>query len=156
MKFNLDKKSYNEFLSLTQCKYDAVYLILYSIIYFYITYYALAYNFKTVLLYYVISIILLYIVISLIKKIFRIINIKSIDKKYNIFGDYNISLDKNKIIETINNKTYEYEIENIRKIKYNRNYIIIKFKNKELLVFIKKIMKEKDYLEIKSFLNNIK
>ena len=37
-KFNLDKKNYNEFLSIIQSRYDSVYLILYSLIYFYITF----------------------------------------------------------------------------------------------------------------------
>ena len=73
-KFNLDKKNYNDFLSIIESKYDVIYLSIYSILYFYITFYVLKLDFKIILIYFIISILMLYLIISLIKKLFRIIN----------------------------------------------------------------------------------
>ena len=122
-KFNLDKKNYNEFLSIIQSRYDSVYLILYSVLYFYITFYIMKINFKSLLIYYVVSIIVLYLIISLVKKVFRIITIK---KNKSFLGNYDVKIDENNIKQSIDNiEIFDIKKENIKKIIYRiykKNY----------------------------------
>lgn len=149
-KFNLSKKDMNEFLNIIQSKFDAIYLCVYSVLYFYVTYYAIKFDFKTILLYYAISLILLYLIISAIKKLFRIFTIKK--NKDNI-GKYNVEINKDQIKQTIN-KDYEVTIfkEEIKRIAYKKYCITIYLKNKESISFIKKVMKPDDYINLNKYL----
>lgn len=149
-KFNLDKKNYNEFLSIIESKYDVIYLSIYSILYFYITFYVLKLDFKIILIYFIISILMLYLIISLIKKLFRIIIIKK-NKKY--LGEYSVDVDKNKINQSINNDLVQkIEKKNIKNIKYKKYGIIIRLKNKYNVFFIKNIIKNVDYNKLVDYL----
>lgn len=149
-KFNLDKKNYNEFLSIIESKYDVIYLSIYSILYFYITFYVLKLDFKIILIYFIISILMLYLIISLIKKLFRIIIIKK-NKKY--LGEYSVDVDKNKINQSINNDLVQkIEKKNIKNIKYKKYGIIIRLKNRYNVFFIKNIIKNVDYNKLVDYL----
>lgn len=149
-KFNLDKKIYNDFLSIIESKYDVIYLSIYSILYFYITFYVLKLDFKIILIYFIISILMLYLIISLIKKIFRIIIIKK-NKKY--LGEYSVDVDKNKINQSINNDLVQkIEKKNIKNIKYKKYGIIIRLKNRYNVFFIKNIIKNVDYNKLVDYL----
>lgn len=149
-KFNLDKKNYNEFLSIIQSRYDSVYLILYSLIYFYITFYIMKINFKSLLIYYVVSIIVLYLIISLVKKVFRIITIK---KNKSFLGSYDVKIDENNIKQSIDNiEIFDIKKENIKKIIYRKYGIMLKINNKYYIYFIKKIIKNSDYIKLNNYL----
>lgn len=149
-KFNLDKKNYNEFLSIIQSRYDSVYLILYSLIYFYITFYIMKINFKNLLIYYVVSIIVLYLIISLVKKVFRIITIK---KNKSFLGNYDVKIDENNIKQSIDNvEIFDIKKENIKKIIYRKYGIMLKINNKYYIYFIKKIIKNSDYIKLNNYL----
>lgn len=149
-KFNLDKKNYNEFLSIIQSRYDSVYLILYSLIYFYITFYIMKINFKSLLIYYVVSIIVLYLIISLVKKVFRIITIK---KNKSFLGNYDVKIDENNIKQFIDNiEIFDIKKENIKKIIYRKYGIMLKINNKYYIYFIKKIIKNSDYIKLNNYL----
>lgn len=149
-KFNLDKKNYNDFLSIIESKYDVIYLSIYSILYFYITFYVLKLDFKIILIYFIISILMLYLIISLIKKLFRIIIIKK-NKKY--LGEYSVDVDKNKINQSINNDLIQkIEKKNIKNIKYKKYGIIIRLKNRYNVFFIKNIIKNVDYNKLVDYL----
>lgn len=149
-KFNLDKKNYNEFLGIIESKYDVIYLSIYSILYFYITFYVLKLDFKIILIYFIISILMLYLIISLIKKLFRIIIIKK-NKKY--LGEYSVDVDKNKINQSINNDLVQkIEKKNIKNIKYKKYGIIIRLKNRYNVFFIKNIIKNVDYNKLVDYL----
>ena len=149
-KFNLDKKNYNEFLSIIQSRYDSVYLILYSLIYFYITFYIMKINFKSLLIYYVVSIIVLYLIISLVKKVFRIITIK---KNKSFLGNYDVKIDENNIKQYIDNvEIFDIKKENIKKIIYRKYGIMLKINNKYYIYFIKKIIKNSDYIKLNNYL----
>ncbi len=149
-KFNLDKKNYNDFLSIIESKYDVIYLSIYSILYFYITFYVLKLDFKIILIYFIISILMLYLIISLIKKLFRIIIIKK-NKKY--LGEYSVDVDKNKINQSINNDLVQkIEKKNIKNIKYKKYGIIIRLKNRYNVFFIKNIIKNVDYNKLVDYL----
>ena len=150
IKFNLDKKNYNEFLSIIQSRYDSVYLILYSLIYFYITFYIMKIDFKSLLIYYVVSIIVLYLIISLVKKVFRIITIK---KNKSFLGSYDVKIDENNIKQSIDNvEIFDIKKENIKKIIYRKYGIMLKINNKYYLYFIKKIIKNSDYIKLNNYL----
>lgn len=149
-KFNLDKKNYNEFLSIIQSRYDSVYLILYSLIYFYITFYIMKINFKSLLIYYIVSIIVLYLIISLVKKVFRIITIK---KNKSFLGNYDVKIDENNIKQSIDNiEIFDIKKENIKKIIYRKYGIMLKINNKYYIYFIKKIIKNFDYIKLNNYL----
>lgn len=149
-KFNLDKKNYNEFLSIIQSRYDSVYLILYSLIYFYITFYIMKINFKSLLIYYVVSIIVLYLIISLVKKVFRIITIK---KNKSFLGNYDVKIDENNIKQSIDNiEIFDIKKENIKKIIYRKYGIMLKINNKYYIYFIKKFIKNSDYIKLNNYL----
>lgn len=149
-KFNLDKKNYNEFLSIIQSRYDSVYLILYSLIYFYITFYIMKINFKSLLIYFVVSIIVLYLIISLVKKVFRIITIK---KNKSFLGSYDVKIDENNIKQSIDNiEIFDIKKENIKKIIYRKYGIMLKINNKYYIYFIKKIIKNSDYIKLNNYL----
>ena len=149
-KFNLDKKNYNEFLSIIQSRYDSVYLILYSLIYFYITFYIMKINFKSLLIYYVVLIIVLYLIISLVKKVFRIITIK---KNKSFLGNYDVKIDENNIKQYIDNvEIFDIKKENIKKIIYRKYGIMLKINNKYYIYFIKKIIKNSDYIKLNNYL----
>lgn len=149
-KFNLEKKNYNEFLSIIQSRYDSVYLILYSLIYFYITFYIMKINFKSLLIYYVVSIIVLYLIISLVKKVFRIITIK---KNKSFLGNYDVKIDENNIKQSIDNvEIFDIKKENIKKIIYRKYGIMLKINNKYYIYFIKKIIKNSDYIKLNNYL----
>ncbi len=149
-KFNLDKKNYNEFLSIIQSRYDSVYLILYSLIYFYITFYIMKIDFKSLLIYYVVSIIVLYLIISLVKKVFRIITIK---KNKSFLGSYDVKIDENNIKQSIDNvEIFDIKKENIKKIIYRKYGIMLKINNKYYIYFIKKIIKNSDYIKLNNYL----
>ena len=149
-KFNLDKKNYNEFLSIIQSRYESVYLILYSLIYFYITFYIMKINFKSLLIYYVVSIIVLYLIISLVKKVFRIITIK---KNKSFLGNYDVKIDENNIKQSIDNiEIFDIKKENIKKIIYRKYVIMLKINNKYYIYFIKKIIKNSDYIKLNNYL----
>ncbi len=149
-KFNLDKKNYNEFLSIIESRYDSVYLILYSLIYFYITFYIMKINFKSLLIYYVVSIIVLYLIISLVKKVFRIITIK---KNKSFLGNYDVKIDENNIKQSIDNiEIFDIKKENIKKIIYRKYGIMLKINNKYYIYFIKKIIKNSDYIKLNNYL----
>lgn len=149
-KFNLDKKNYNEFLSIIQSRYDSVYLILYSLIYFYIAFYIMKINFKSLLIYYVVSIIVLYLIISLVKKVFRIITIK---KNKSFLGNYDVKIDENNIKQSIDNiEIFDIKKENIKKIIYRKYGIMLKINNKYYIYFIKKIIKNSDYIKLNNYL----
>lgn len=149
-KFNLDKRNYNEFLSIIQSRYDSVYLILYSLIYFYITFYIMKINFKSLLIYYVVSIIVLYLIISLVKKVFRIITIK---KNKSFLGNYDVKIDENNIKQSIDNvEIFDIKKENIKKIIYRKYGIMLKINNKYYIYFIKKIIKNSDYIKLNNYL----
>lgn len=149
-KFNLDKKNYNEFLSIIQSRYDSVYLILYSLIYFYITFYIMKINFKSLLIYFVVSIIVLYLIISLVKKVFRIITIK---KNKSFLGNYDVKIDENNIKQSIDNvEIFDIKKENIKKIIYRKYGIMLKINNKYYIYFIKKIIKNSDYIKLNNYL----
>ena len=149
-KFNLDKKNYNEFLSIIQSRYDSVYLILYSLIYFYITFYIMKINFNSLLIYYVVSIIVLYLIISLVKKVFRIITIK---KNKSFLGNYDVKIDENNIKQSIDNiEIFDIKKENIKKIIYRKYGIMLKINNKYYIYFIKKIIKNSDYIKLNNYL----
>lgn len=149
-KFNLDKKNYNEFLSIIQSRYDSVYLILYSLIYFYITFYIMKINFKSLLIYYIVSIIVLYLIISLVKKVFRIITIK---KNKSFLGNYDVKIDENNIKQSIDNiEIFDIKKENIKKIIYRKYGIMLKINNKYYIYFIKKIIKNSDYIKLNNYL----
>lgn len=151
-KFNLSKKDMNDFLSITQSKFDVLYLFTYSILYFYITYFAIKFDFKTILLYYVISVIILYLIISVIKKLFRVFILK---KNKNNIGEYTVEVDKNKIKQIVN-KDNEVIIkkDEIKKIIYKKYCIIIYLKNKESISFIKKVIKLGDYTKLNKYLKD--
>lgn len=150
IKFNLDKKNYNEFLSIIQSRYDSVYLILYSLIYFYITFYIMKIDFKSLLIYYVVSIIVLYLIISLVKKVFRIITIK---KNKSFLGSYDVKIDENNIKQSIDNvEIFDIKKENIKKIIYRKYGIMLKINNKYYIYFIKKIIKNSDYIKLNNYL----
>ncbi len=149
-KFNLDKKNYNEFLSIIESRYDSVYLILYSLIYFYITFYIMKINFKSLLIYFVVSIIVLYLIISLVKKVFRIITIK---KNKSFLGNYDVKIDENNIKQSIDNiEIFDIKKENIKKIIYRKYGIMLKINNKYYIYFIKKIIKNSDYIKLNNYL----
>lgn len=149
-KFNLSKKDYNDFLNIIQSRYDSVYLILYSLIYFYITFYIMKINFKSLLIYYVISIIILYLIISLVKKIFRIFTIK---KNKSFLGNYDVKIDENNIKQSIDNiEIFDIKKENVKKIIYRKYGIILKINNKYYIYFIKKVIRNSDYIKLNNYL----
>ena len=107
-------------------------------------------NFKSLLIYYVVSIIVLYLIISLVKKVFRIITIK---KNKSFLGNYDVKIDENNIKQSIDNiELFDIKKENIKKIIYRKYGIMLKINNKYYIYFIKKIIKNSDYIKLNNYL----
>ena len=148
-KYNLKKEDYNKFLILTQSNLDVFYLILYTLIYFFITYYPLKYNFLQIITCYIVSIVLLYITISLTKKVFRKIIIRKNEKNNtNIYGEYIFEVTDEGIKQTVNDNTSMFKYGDIKKIKYKKYYIIIYFKDKRIIYFIRKLINKNTYINL--------
>lgn len=146
-KYNLKKEDYNKFLILTQSNTDIFYLSLYTLIYFFITYYPLKHNFLQIITCYITSIVLLYITISFVKKLFRIIIIKKSEKN-NIYGNYVFEITNDYIKQTINDNTFMFKYNDIKKIKYKKYYIIIYFKDNKIIYFIKNLIDKSNYIDL--------
>lgn len=142
IEFELTKKDFKEYLKNKRSVTNIIFLIIGTIIYFYITFYLLFTNPFETFIFYLIYIVGLIIIILLFNELYCIINIK---KNKNILGNYQVNIIKDKIIAKINNNTYEYLNSNIKQIKNNKKYIIIKFNNHTTLLFIKSLLHEKDY-----------
>ena len=110
MKYELDKKTLKKYLKYQRSKTNIIFIIIGSLIYFYITYYLILNNPFITFIYY-----LLYLLII-------------------------ITLKSDKIILNVNNNTYEYLNSNIKKIKKYQNFIVIKYSNHISLFFIKDLI----------------
>ena len=146
-KYNLKKEDYNKFLILTQSNTDIFYLSLYTLLYFFITYYPLKHNFLQIITCYIASIVLLYITISFVKKLFRIIIIKK-GEKNNIYGNYVFEITNDYIEQTTNDNTSKFKCSDIKKIKYKKYCIIIYFKDNKIIYFIKNLIDKSNYIDL--------
>ena len=157
-KYNLKKEDYNKFLILTQSNTDIFYLSLYTLIYFFLTYYPLKYNFIEIICCYIISIILLYLIISLVKKIYRIVIIKKNEKNNaNIYGNYIFEITDEYIRQTVNDDKVTFKYSDIKKIRYKKYYIVIYFKDNKIIYFVKNFIGKNNYIDlVKTLKDNIK
>ena len=149
IEYELTKNEFKKYLKTKRFITNISFIIICSILYFYITFYLIFTNPFETFIYYLLYLILLIILILLFNELYCLINIK---RNKNIIGKYKVNIKEDKVIIKINNKNYEYFNNNIKKIKRNKRYIIIKYQSNISLFFIKKLLNEKDY----QIINNIK
>ena len=145
MRYEFSKKDYKKYLKYRRSTTNIIILIIGTLIYFYITYYLLFNNPFLAFIYYILYLFILIIIILLFNELYCKINI---EKNKNIFGNYIVTIKEDKIIVNINNKTYEYLNSNIKYIKNNKRYILIKYNNKLSLLFIKELIDSNDYRKL--------
>ena len=140
MKYELNKKDFKKYLKYRRSSTNIIFLIIGSLLYFYITFYLLFDNPFMVFIYYLLYLFALLVFILLFNELYSLLLIK---KNHNIFCNYEFNINKDKIIVKINNNYYEYLNSNISKIRKNKRYILIKYNNYLVLLFIKKLIGDK-------------
>lgn len=148
IKYQFTKKDFKKYLIQKRKKTNIIFLIFGSLLYFYITFYLILENPIENLLFYGLYLIVMIILIFIFNQLYCFINIR----KNNICGNYQVDIKEDKIIVNINEKKYEYLNKNIKKIIKKKNYIQIKYTNKISLLFIKNILDSNDYQNIEKFL----
>lgn len=141
MKYELDKKTLKKYLKYQRSKTNIIFIIIGTLIYFYITYYLILNNPFITFIYYLLYLLILIIIILVFNELYSYIYIK---KNNHLFGNYLVTIKSDKIIIKINNNTYEYLNSNIKKIKKYKDYLVIKYNNHIELFFIKELI-GKDY-----------
>ncbi len=142
IKYDFTKKDFKKYLKYRRSMTNIIFMIFGSLLYFYITYYLLFTNPFETFIYYLLYLFILIILILFFNELYCLINIK---KNRNIMGKYQVNLEKDKIIITIDDKNYVYLNKEIKKIKKNKRYILIKYNNHYSLLFIKDIMDFQDF-----------
>lgn len=137
MKYELDKKTLKKYLKYQRSKTNIIFIIIGSLIYFYITYYLILNNPFITFIYYLLYLLILIIIILLFNELYCLIYLK---RNNNFIGTHIITLKSDKIILNVNNNTYEYLNSNIKKIKKYQNFIVIKYSNHISLFFIKDLI----------------
>ena len=145
IEYDFTKKNFKYYLKLRRRLSNIIFILLGTIIYFYITYYLIFLSPLEVLIFYALYLLIFGIIILLFNELYCYINIK----KNNIYGHYKIDIKNDKIIVNINNNTYEYLNTNIKKIIKNKKYILIRYNNHLSLLFINKL------IDNNNILNNI-
>ena len=149
MKYELDKKTLKKYLKYQRSKTNIIFIIIGSLIYFYITYYLILNNPFITFIYYLLYLLILIIIILLFNELYTYLYLR---RNNNFIGTHIITLKNDKIIINVNNNTYEYLNSNMNKIKNYNNYLVIKYNNHTSLYFFKNLMNSSDYnkiLEIK-------
>lgn len=118
-----------------------------TILYFYFTFYLLLESPIEVIGFYLLYIIVFITIIYLLNKLYYFANIKK-QKSNNLFGNYKVKIDTDKIVVSINEIEQIYLNKDIKKIKREKDYTIIQYKGGISLLFLKSILKER-YNKIK-------
>lgn len=145
IKYQLTEKDIKKYLKQKRKITNIFFIALGTIIYFYITFYLIYTNPLETFAYYLLYLIILIVFILIFNELYCRINIK---KNKNNIGNYNVKINSDKLIVEVNNNTYEYLKSNIKKIKNNKRYILIKYNNNLSLLFIKEKIKRDDYKRI--------
>lgn len=150
IKYTFTKNNFKKYLKKKRRITNLVFLIIGSLLYFYITYYLLFTNPFETFIYYLLYLVILLVVIVFFNELYCIIYIR---KNKNILGNYEVDIKTDKIIVKIDDSNYEYLNKNIKKVKNNKNYILIKFNNHISLLFLKDIIDDNNFRTIKKYFN---
>lgn len=150
IKYTFTKNDFKKYLKKKRRITNLVFLIIGSLLYFYITYYLLFTNPFETFIYYLLYLVILLVVIVFFNELYCIIYIR---KNKNILGNYEVDIKTDKIIVKIDDSNYEYLNKNIKKVKNNKNYILIKFNNHISLLFLKDIIDDNNFRTIKKYFN---
>jgi len=142
-KYTLTKKDYEKIVYEKNKKTNIIYIILLSMVFLLFTLNLIIDYPLIIFIIYLIYVAfiagILFISNKLITKLIVKLNEQNIGIKY---GTYNIKITKNKIIEEIDDLKHEISFNDIRKIKYNKNSIIVYQKSKLVSLTFKKSLFE--------------
>lgn len=146
IKYEFIEKDYKKYLKSKRRNTNIAFLVLGTLIYFYVTYYLIFNSPLEAFGFYGLYIVVLIIVICLFNELYYFINIRNNQKK-NIFGDYEVKVDKDKISVKVNGKSNIYLNSDIKKIKTKKKYTIVKYKNRTYLLLMKSYFKDEEEYE---------
>ena len=158
-KYNLSKDDYKKIIYEKNAQINIIYLIAMSVFFLIITSGLLLDNtlviFITYLIYIAVMVLILFILNKVLTNLIVKLNEKNLGVKY---GVYNCKLEKNNIIEELDDIKYEIKFDDIKKIKFQKNTVIIYSKSKPISLIFKKGLFEDEtkFDELEKTLKNVK
>lgn len=158
-KYNLSKKDYKKIIYEKNAQINVIYLIAMSLFFLIITSGLLLDNTLVVFIAYIIYIALMILILFILNKALTNLIVKLNEKNLGIkYGIYDCKLDKNKIVEEIDSIKYEINFDDIKKIVYQKNTLVIYSKSKPISLIFKKGLFEDEtkFNELEKILKNVK
>ena len=155
IKYEFTEQDYKQYLKNKRLNTNIIFLIIGTIIYFYITYYLILSSPLESFGFFALYLVVLIIVMLLFNGLYYYINTKN-NKKNHIFGKYELNFKSNKIEVRREDNVLNYENINIKKVVVKKNFFIIKYSNRISLLLMKKYFEsEEEYEKIIKQLKNV-
>lgn len=138
-KYNLSKSDYKKIIYEKNSKTNFIYMVVMSIMFLIITVDFLIDNTLLILIFYIIYTIIMLIILFVLNKILTNLIVKLNEKNLKIkYGTYECKLKDNTLNQQIDDFNFNISLNDIRKIKYNKNMVIIYPKSKLVSLIFKK------------------
>lgn len=146
-KYNLTKKDYKKILYEKNASTNVIYIVFMSLFFLIITIDFIVYNPVVIFVFYLIYILILLFILFVLNRILTNLIVKLNEKNLGVrYGTYECELKKDGLIETLDDFKCEIRFDDIRKIKYKKNTIMIYSKSKPISLIFKKGLFEKEEL----------
>lgn len=138
LEYNFTSKDLKEYLKYKRRTINLIYLVISTILYFWINFYMIIKNPVTVISGYLILVVVLIVMMFLVNYIYFLI---IYNKNKGLLGKYTLEYNKSNLTSSVNGITNKYQYKDIKRIKKTKNYFVININNISLVL-------------LKSFFNN--
>lgn len=151
LEFNFTKEELKKYLRYKRRPINFVYLIISTLLYFWINFYMIIKDPITIILGYLILVVVLFVMMFLVNYIYFLI-IYNRNKK--MLGTYSIKSNKQNFIFTINGVSNQYKYGDIKKIKNTKKYIII-YINNRIFILLKDLFSNDNFNKFIDYIYSI-
>ena len=151
LEFNFTKEELKKYLRYKRRPINFVYLIISTLLYFWINFYMIIKDPITIILGYLILLVVLFVMMFLVNYIYFLI---IYNKNKKMLGTYSIKSNKQNFIFTINGVSNQYKYGDIKKIKNTKKYIII-YINNRIFILLKDLFSNDNFNKFIDYIYSI-
>ena len=151
LEFNFTKEELKKYLRYKRRPINFLYLIISTLLYFWINFYMIIKDPITIILGYLILLVVLFAMMFLVNYIYFLI---IYNKNKKMLGTYSIKSNKQNFIFTINGISNQYKYGDIKKIKNTKKYIII-YINNRIFILLKDLFSNDNFNKFIDYIYSI-
>lgn len=151
LEFNFTREELKKYLRYKRRPINFVYLIISTLLYFWINFYMIIKDPITIILGYLILVVVLFVMVFLVNYIYFLI---IYNKNKKMLGTYSIKYNKQNFIFTINGVSNQYKYGDIKKIKNTKKYIII-YINNRIFILLKDLFSNDNFNKFIDYIYSI-